>query len=369
MRKKVRNSGIIAVLLLGAIIITQCKKESDSATYGTLSGSVSLSDGTIADGAIVSLSTLANGADVISRVVADENGIYSIIGLKAGTYYLNATWEPSNNNNLQKSANTVILSGAESEINLSGDMTSNIELSGMVSSGGTGVVDLSDGWVWDNTHSMISFEFPYDAANAVFTGNFARVDFDEFSFDEANPESTVIKAWVDVTSVETGSPSPPCGHGRDGLTGCIANTYRVEKDPADTIDNYCSDGSVVTNWPNDELVAKDDIWGGSPASNYTKQSAIVGNSGVATFSSTGVMPYGTGYVATGDFTFAGFTTSVDLYFSYLEGYTNDDNTKTYASFYGWFKFDALGDYEIVSGHVGDSEITVKLSVQFNKSLE
>ena len=73
-------------------------------------------------------------------------------------------------------------------------------------------------------------------------------------------------------------------------------------------------------------------------------------------------------MATGDFTFAGFTTSVDLYFSYLEGYTNDDNTKTYASFYGWFNFDALGDYDIVSSHVGDSEVTVKLSTQFNKSL-
>ncbi|MBA7534496.1 hypothetical protein ES705_26744 [subsurface metagenome] len=145
------------------------------------------------------------------------------------------------------------------------------------------------------------------------------------------------------------------------------NSFKVQKDPADTVDNYCSDGSVYTSWPNEEL-EEYDLWGEGAVTTYMKQSAIVGSTGVATFVSTEVTPYGTGYLAKGDFTFAGVTKNVDMYFSYLEGYTNDDNTRTYASFYGWFKYAALDDFDISSGHVGDAEITVKLSAQFNKPL-
>ncbi len=365
MRKVLKNFGLIASVICITILLIQCNDKEET-KYGTLSGSVGLEDGTVADGAIVTLSTEANAANILARVVVDENGMYSIIGIQSGTYYINAKWEPSNNNNLLKSANTVILSGVESELTVEGDQTSDIVLAGLVSDG-NGMVDLDDGWVWDNTHSMIGFEFPYDAVNAVFSGHFSSVGFDEMNFDETAPQNTVIRAWVDITSVETGSPSPPCGHGRDGITGCITNSFKVQKDPADTVDNYCSDGSVYTSWPNEEL-EEYDLWGEGAVTTYMKQSAIVGSTGVATFVSTEVTPYGTGYLAKGDFTFAGVTKNVDMYFSYLEGYTNDDNTRTYASFYGWFKYAALDDFDISSGHVGDAEITVKLSAQFNKPL-
>ena len=170
-----------------------------------------------------------------------------------------------------------------------------------------------------------------------------------------------------MVSVETGAPSAPGGHGRDGITGCIASTFKVEKDPTDTVGVYASDGTLITNWPN-ETLADYDLWGDGSTTTYQKESSIVGSSGVATFEATEVSPYGTGYVAKGDFTFAGVTKTVTLYFSFVEGYTNTDATKQYASFYGWFKIAAASDFGISSSHVGDSDVTVKISLQFNKSL-
>lgn len=362
MKKLIRILGIIAFLTGIAILLTECKK--DETTYGILDGAVTL-DGTPADGAIVTLSTEANAANVIARVVADASGVYSIMGVEAGTYYLNAIWEPSNNNNLLKSTNTVILTGVETEVSVDGDMTQDVALAGAVS-GGNVVFDAAD-WTWDNTHSTIEFEFPYDAFNAVFTGHFATVGFDELYFDEANPENTSIKAWVDVTSVETGSASPPCGHGRDGITGCIGGTFGVEFDPADTVDAYCTNGTLVSNWPNEELVVHD-LWGDGSETTYMKQHAVVGNSGVATFKSTSVTAYGTGYLAKGDLDFAGSSTTVDLYFNFVEGYEKESNSSKYSSFYGWFKMAAATDFGIVSGHVGDADVTVKISAQYNRPL-
>ncbi len=362
MRKFTKTLGVIGLLAGLAIILTQCNK--DETKYGVLSGTVTL-DGTAADGAIVTLSTQANAANVVSRVVADASGMFSIMGVEAGTYYLNATWEPSNNNNMLKGTNTVILTGVEAEVSVDGDKTQDIALAGAVS-GGDMVFDLAD-WSWDNTHSTIEFEFPYDAFNAVFTGHFATVGFDMLHFDEANPENTEIKAWVDVTSVETGSASPPCAHGRDGITGCIGGTYGVNFDPADTVNAYCTDGTMVTNWPNEELVAHD-LWGDGSSTTYMRQHAIIGNTGVATFESTSVTAYGTGYLAKGTVKFAGSTASVDLFFNFIEGYVKDDGTREYSSFFGWYKMAAAADFGIVSGHVGNADVTVKISAQFNKAL-
>ncbi len=357
-------STLFLAIIIG-FILTQCKDDENTATkYFKLTGKVSLPDNTVADGAIVMISSLPNAGNVVAKTITDESGNYSFIGLANGTYYLNARYEPSNNNNL-KNAGTVILTGVEIEVAVDADKTADIVITGAVS-GGTANFSLTD-WVWDNTHSTIGFEFPFDAVNAVFTGQFARAGFDILEFDEANPSATKIKAWVDITSVETGAPSGVCGHGRDGITGCIQGTFGLELTVADTVDVYCEDGTLNTSFPNTTL-ADYDLWGDGSATTYQKQSAIIGSSGVATFEATEVSAYGTGYKATGDFTFAGTTKSVDMYFSYLEGYTKDDQTKAYVSFFGWFKFAAEADFGITSSHIGDADVTVNLSIQFNKNL-
>ena len=366
MKKKIRNLGIVIALVGIAIVLVQCGNK-DETKYSTLTGTVTLGDGSIAGGAIVILSKAANAADIVARTVTDSAGAYSIMGLQDGSYFLSARYEPSNNNNLLKSASTVILTGPEQEVSVSGDTKSDLVLSEMAPSGNA-VIEVAEGeWGYDDTHSMTEFQFPFDAVDAVFTGHFSRTGLDVLHFDEANPANTHIKAWVDLTSVETGAPSYPGGHGRDGITGCIASTFKIQKDPADTVNNYTSDGTVVTNWP-DETLEDYDLWGGGAATTYQKQKSIVGNSGVATFESTDVKAYGTGYVAQGNLTFAGATKSVTLYFNYLEGYSKDSDTQTtdYCSFYGFFKIAAAADFGISSSHVGSNDVTVKLSIQLNK---
>lgn len=381
MKKTVKTISTVIMALCIGFVLTNCSKDDNSGTtYYKLNGKVTLADGTIADGAIVSISSQPNAADVVARTVADATGAYSFMGLASGTYYLNAVYEPSNNNNL-KSAGTVILTGKEVEVVVDADKTSDLMMEGMVSDGTfsmsysaanvEGSTDAVSGWSWDNTHSSIAFEFPYDAVNAVFKGHFARAGFDVLEFDEANPSATKIKAWVDITSVETGSPSGMCGHGRDGIEGCIQGTYGLDVNETDTVTVFCEDGTERTNYPNTALVEYD-LWGDGSATTYQKQSAINGTTGVATFEATEVTPYGNGYKAKGDFTFAGFSHSVNMYFTYFKGYTGTDWSGAeyeFSSFYGWFKFAAEADYGIVSDHVLNEDISVKLSVQFNKKIQ
>jgi len=360
---------VILSVILVSLILAQCKKDEEE--FSQLSGTVSLADGEIAAGAVVSISDAPNNENVVANSITDSVGKYSFIGIKNGTYYLTAKYEPSNNNNLLKSAGTVILTSNETEVKVSGDVTQDISIVGSVS-GGDGKVSLTDGWGWDNTHSTIEFEFPYDAINAVFTGHFNNVGFDVMEFDETNPEATQVQAWVDITSVETGAPSGVCGHGRDGITGCIQGTFGLDINAADTIEVNCEDGSTVTNHPNDTLLVDYDLWGDGSTTTYKKQSAIIGSTGVATFKLKDVDSYGTGYKATADFTFKGVTKEVDFYFNYIEGFqalSRSGNNTQYSSFYGWFKFAAKEDFGVSSGHVGDADITVKISAQFNKTLE
>jgi polyisoprenoid-binding protein YceI len=368
MKKTIRILGIITFLAGIAVFIVQCKKD-DSTKYVKVYGTVTLNDATVADGAIVILSKTANAADVIAKTITDTAGKYTITGINEGAYFLSAKYEPSNNNNL-KSAGTVILTGPEAEVKVSGDTKADFVINALAPSG-TAIIDITNGWIYDATHSTIEFQFPFDGTNAVFTGHFATTGLDVLHFDEANPANTHISAWVDITSVETGAPSNPCEHGRDGITGCIVSTLKVQKDKADTVQNYCSNDSVLTNWPNETLVSFD-LWGtGTSTTTYKKQHSIVNNTGVATFKITSVTAYGTGYVAKADFTFAGVTKSVNLYFNYLEGYSKDNTAGTsnvkYVSLYGFFKFAALSDFGISSGHIGVSDVTVKISVQLNKT--
>jgi polyisoprenoid-binding protein YceI len=319
----------------------------------------------MANGAVVSLSTSPNGENVIAKTVADASGVYSFTGVAGGTYHVNATYNPENTNNLTKSAGAVILTGVEVEVSVSGDASADIAMAGTASSGNLNFN--ADDWSWDNTHSTIEFQFPYDAVNAVFTGHFATVGIDELIINDADLASSSIKAWVDITTVETGSASPPGGHGRDGITGCITGTFKVDKDATDTVSAYSPSGDEITDWPN-ETLEDYDLWGDGSETSYQKQSAIVGSSGVATFKSTEIVPYGTGYAAKGIFTFAGVSDEVILYFTYLEGFQAENRSgdlTDYVSFYGTFKFAAEADYSVSSGHIGDSEITVKISAQYN----
>lgn len=341
----VMKKGILFFSALAFVLIfTQC----NSVDYSTpsVSGLATLDDGSPAAGAIVSISTEPNAAAVVSTAIADADGNYELFGIAKGTYYISATYN-SANTNMQKSMGFTFTTASDYEVTLkkNDSQTVAVELVSNTSDG-TAVIDLADGWEWDNTHSMIAFEFPYDVENAPFSGHFGEVGWENLKFDEANPSNTDFTAWVYLPSIETGSPTIPPGHGRDDINGCIMGTFGLELNEADTMDNGY--------YPEDAAMTDDNT-----------------GTGYARIKSKTVSAYGNGYKAICDFTFHGFTKEVTLYFDYIDGFEGEDrsgNPTKFSSLEGFFKFNALADYEIDSGHVGDAEVTVKVSLQFTKTL-
>src|ERR1035437_16363 len=220
---------LLATISVVALIVMNCsKKSSDSGTKvskisGTVTGQVTPA------GAIVVLSTQPNATKIISRVVADSTGKYSFSGLSDGTYYLSGKYN-TDNTNLKSSGITFTTSGDVTVAVSGADVTQDIAL---VSNGSTGtdIIEYaaSGKWTFDEIHSRVGFEFPYDSLNANFSGIFTNFGINTFYFDQATPANSHINVWLDITSTETGAPTvidtinkKVVSHGRDGINGCIS---------------------------------------------------------------------------------------------------------------------------------------------------
>ncbi|MFY0673239.1 MAG: hypothetical protein JXQ87_07535 [Bacteroidia bacterium] len=334
--------------LIGIVGLTQCSTEVDYDS-DSIAGVVKLNTGDIANGAIVYLSTEPNAANVVFSSVAGTNGAFSFAGLTAGTYYLSAKYNSANQNNANKRPSFNFTTGADVDVEFDGStVTQDLELIGNVENGNA-IVDMEDGWVFDNTHTNVNFEFDYDAENASFKGLFGEVGFDAFKFDEAAPANTVIDAWVYLPSVETGSPTlAPNGHGRDDINGCLMGTFGVEPREADTL----TDGS---GYYREDAATTEDHTG----------------SGYARLTSKSVMAYGDGFMATCDILFRGQTSEVKMYFKYIEGFEAESRSgdpTQFSSFEGFFDFAPKADHGAESGHLLDEIVTVDLGIQWTKKL-
>jgi len=83
---------------------------------------------------------------------------------------------------------------------------------------GDDVVEVSNGFVFDHTHSSVRWETAYFGSSALLTGRFN--DFEMFiDFDEANPDNTELMGKVILSTVNTGEP------GRDA--GCLLGTFGI----------------------------------------------------------------------------------------------------------------------------------------------
>lgn len=341
MRKKLLLA--IAGIVVFGLLSTSCSDDdTTTATAVEVSGKVMYNTDMAAGGAVVYLSTSANAAEVIGTTIADSAGTYSFKNVAEGTYYLTSLYNTENTNLKAGEIAMLFQTATDVEISVgSAAVTQDISLVSNTASG-TAVVDVTDGWTFDQTHSSVGFNFPYDEQNAPFYGQFGVYEVVAFKFDEANPANTSIVINLDMTSVESGAPG-----GRDGLNGCIPHTIGVTfKEDADlTPADTTADGD------------------------YT-ESAIVGTTNIATFTSTAVVAYGNGYKATGNMAFNGKSASVDFYFQYIEGFeaTKNDITTKYSSFQAYCVIDALGDFEVVSGHVGEAMVTITASLQMKKTL-
>ena len=190
---------------------------------------------------------------------------------------------------------------------------------------GSDVINISSTGTWglDKTHSNVMWETLYMGANALLTGRFNNFNM-EVDFREADLANSKIKAWVQLSTFNTGEP------GRDG--------YRK-----------CGPGYMGVQW---DTIAK----------------KPVASSDTAWYQSTSIVRYGDQYLAKGNLTFRGITKPTDLYFDYkgISSTTASDGKVTYrAGFSGHFKMLANTDFKVNSTSIAD-EVTVKINCNAKK---
>jgi polyisoprenoid-binding protein YceI len=347
--------------------LNNCTKD-NTTKVSSISGTVKYNGTSMASGAIVIVSSSPNATKVVSRVVADSAGNYSVAGLSDGKYYISAKYNTENTNLKSAGADVNFTTKGDTAISVSGSTAKlDLALTTNIATGQDVIEYAASGkWTLDQTHSRVGFSFAYDSLNAPFYGTFTWYGLNTFKFDQANPSNSSINAWIDVTSTETGAPTildtinnKVVLGGRDGLNGCISHSFKVAPIAADT---FFSVTNATTKAKTSYFKAM------SILENTTTNGSLIA-SARATFVSTGVSVYGDGYLAVGNMTFIGVTKPVNLYFHYIKGYskTTSGVTTLFSSFSGYFDFNPSKDYGMPrSSHVGFNAVDVNVSLQFKK---
>lgn len=160
---------------------------------------------------------------------------------------------------------------------------------------GTDKVDAS--WTFDKVHSNVNWESPFeDFSSTMLTGKFNNFNIKSFNFDQADLTQCNLKAWVQLSTFNTGEA------GRDSYGKCGLSYLGV---------TYLDSLKTMVN------PASDTAWIES-----------------GTFEKSG-----TGYVATGTFTFNRYRTPS----GFAEGTPVSKTMTFYISYNGSQDFDTNGD--------------------------
>jgi polyisoprenoid-binding protein YceI len=217
-----------------------------------------------------------------------------------------------------------------------------------LASSGTDIIDIGDStaptalnyslmahpnYKLDQVHSNLGWQTYFQNNNALLTGRFNMFNT-SIHFDQANPQNTVIAAWVDLSTFNTGEP------GRDGTGGC---------GPANMGIKYDTIAGVTTVIP-----STDTAWFTSTAGNC--------------------QAFGTGYVAHGNLHFRNIDHAVDLYFNY--GGQKQETTSTgtmtqWVGFIGQFQMQANTWYGVsLSDAINDSvTVLVNYNAYYNNTVK
>jgi polyisoprenoid-binding protein YceI len=357
----------ILTLLFTLLFVIECTKKDDPIPLVKISGKVTYTNpsGQAANavGAIVYLAKGATATTTYEQTtIADANGAYSFSNLTTGSYYLNSTFYTANKNVTARldGVNFTTASGAIVAIT-NVDAVQDLALVSVGQSGTaiealaanyawTGSAYANTGaWTFDAAHSPITFEFPYRANEAEFSGSFSQVNKFLVNFDPANLATSTIDVEVDLASINTRTPG-----GRDNRTtvadnptfspltsftelGCIAGTFGITADNATPTD---AAPQPIT----------------ADADRYAK------------FTSTSIAKYGDGYVAKGNLIFHGFTVPIELMFKAVPAWLDASNNRKYSGFEGKFVMKAKTDFGITSSSLNDAVLKIQVSVVMYKQL-
>jgi polyisoprenoid-binding protein YceI len=342
--KTFRFLGILAMMTILTFVMVRCSEDEPDPTF-TISGNVTYPDfnGTMqpAAGGLAFLASSSEATTEYDQVaIVDEAGNYSFKNLLPGDYFVFCTYDNKNSNLPNARVERAIFTDQGVEIVLvDTDVIHDFpfESTGQETAM---AVDVSENgeWSFDRTHSNVDFDFPYDEHNGLFTGRFTGFDIVTV-FDPANLAASSITASVDLLTINTNKPG-----GRDPL--------------------YNSDGSFYQN--------TDDSYSLGCISGYFAVDGIESNNRTSTFTSTTIEEYGDGYLAKGDLTFRGVTSSVNFFFQFQPGYQAPNRSQVltqYSSFEGYFDMAAKSVFGLESGHVGEADVTIRVTQQVTKALE
>lgn len=252
----------------------------------------------------------------------------------------------------------------------------------------TDTINTYDG-TWDlESHSRLFAHFPYYGENIDFEAEFILWDM-EIEFYADKPENSKIEGVVLTRSIQTGAPAGTNilpGAAADGTDSVKTNSGR-DGEIFNSGDWYlkASDGVTGRKFANDfylngcltkpkgtaPAVTASTVGithDGTSIDAYGRflPSGITNESDKATFKSTSIEFYGTGYVATGNFVWNGITKEVKLYFEYL----GTGEVHGYRTLEGQFEFPAFVEEGSADNFINDSHVqsgvTVMIHAQFKK---
>ena len=342
--KTIRISASFAAIIMVAVLFVRCTDDSATPIVNySISGTITYPDfsgaSTPAAGAVVYLVKDATEATANYDIatIADGTGKYSFDELPTGTYFVFANYDTENTNNVGGRMVGIYFTGEGAMVeHADANSLQDIALTSVGQADALSVNTYDGGtWLQDWNHSYVGFSFPYDEQNAPYTGRFRTKEI-YVDFNPTDLSNSKIEASIDLLTVNTDSPG-----GRDP--------------------KYNADNSF---WQD-------------PVTNAYKLGCIAGSFSIpdpgaatrySTFTSTSIIAYGNGYLATGAMTFNNVTADVQMFFQFIPGFDNADKGFRYSSFQGTFEFAALDVYGVSSGHVGSAMVTVDASFQVKKAL-
>ena len=354
--------------LLILVTVIRCSKSNDAAPLVGISGKVTYSDmnGTTqnAAGAVVYLAKSTTATTTYSQsTIAGSDGSYSFSNLPAAGYFINAVFNTDNKNTSARidgvkftTENGYLVTLANkaltqdiSLISVGQSTAQNVVVSYQYDStanDGAGGYTNTGAWTLDMVHSPITFSFPFFGQEADFGGSFLVCNKVKLNINTASLSTSSILAWVDLASINTGTPG-----GRDNLPYTTSNTYSM----------------ITPSTMFSKLGCISNTFGilADSAAGY-KHTSLTSSTRLAKFVSTSISTYGDGYVALGNLTFHSVTKPVSMIFNFTQTYPTGASgfpaNKTYLGIQGKMVLNAQGDFGITSSDVGSSPVTVYVTL-------
>jgi len=235
-------------------------------------------------------------------------------------------------------------------------------------------------WKMDKAHSNVMWETQYIASGALLTGRFNNFNV-AVNFDEATPANTVVKAWVQLSTYNTGEPGRDAfGDGSNPVWNAAAVLDNIRMDTINFTPGKITTDPLIPQSKFRHIGCGMTYMGVKfdTAKTSTGKYALPGpkltpkaTTDTAFFVSTGCVKTDNYYTVSGNFTFRGVTKPVSMKMGFYKRFTvptAGTPIKTdKAGLYGEFIINANTDFGVNSTSINDKvKIRVNCNMTTNK---